>query len=246
MRTLLRRFQFLFNRRRHLDDLEAEMRLHRELRAELLAQQGIAADEATHTANRQFGNTTLLKEDSHYVLAWNLLEDLFKDLRYALRSLFANRLFAVIAVITLALGIGANTAIFSVINAVLLRGLPVAKPEQLVYLHVEPGQPDGAFQTGNNGDSSFSEYVFEQLRTQHQAFSTVAAYVPLGLIKLRCVLGCFPKKLPLRWSAAISFRASEPALPAGTRLTSRTKRTTLPSPFSGMAFGIAVSAPIVR
>ena len=194
MLTLLRRFEFLFNRRRYLDDLEAEMHLHRELRAELLARQGIAPDDATLAANRQFGNTTLLKEDSHRVLTWNLLEDLFKDLRYSLRSLFANPLFAVIAVLTLALGIGANTAIFSVINAVLLRGLPVAKPEQLVYLHVEPGQPDGAGQTGNNSNASFSEYVFEQLRTQHQAFSTVAAYVPLGFNKIAVRVGPLPEE----------------------------------------------------
>jgi predicted permease len=194
MRTLLRRFQFLFHRRRHFDDLEAEMCLHRELRAKLLAQQGIAPVEATLAANRQFGNTTLLKEGSHSVLTWNLLEDLFKDLRFSLRSLLANPLFAVIAVLTLALGIGANTAIFSVINAVLLRGLPVAKPEQLVYLHVEPGQPDGASQTGNNGNSSFSEYVFEQLRTQHQAFSTVAAYVPLGFNKIAVRVGPLPEE----------------------------------------------------
>jgi predicted permease len=194
MRMLFRRFQFLFNRRRQLDDLEAEMRLHRELRAELLAQQGIAPEEAMLAANRQFGNTTLIKEDSHHVVTWNLLEDLFKDLRYSVRSLFASPLFAVIAVLTLALGIGANTAIFSVINAVLLRGLPVAKPEQLVYLHVEPGQPDGASQTGNNGNSSFSEYVFEQLRTQHQAFSTVAAYVPLGFNKITVRVGALPEE----------------------------------------------------
>ncbi len=64
------------------------------------------------------------------MLTWNLLEDLFKDLRYALRSLLAHPLFAAIAILTLALGIGRNTAIFSVINAVLLRGLPVATPGQ--------------------------------------------------------------------------------------------------------------------
>lgn len=194
MRTLFRRLQSMFHRQHQLDDLEAEMRLHRELRAQLLAQQGIVPEEAAIAAERQFGNTTLLKEDSHNMLTWNLLEDLGKDLHYSLRSLWANPLFAVIAILTLALGIGANTAIFSVINAVLLRGLPVAKPEQLVYLHVEPGQPDGASQTGNNGNSSFSEYVFEQLRTQHQAFSTVAAYVPLGFNKIAVRVGPLPEE----------------------------------------------------
>jgi predicted permease len=193
MHALLRRFQFLLNRQRCLDDLEAEMLLHRELRAELLARQGIAPDEAALMADRQFGNATLLKEDSRHMLTWNLLEDLGKDLRYSLRSLFANPLFSVIAILTLALGIGANTAIFSVINAVLLRRLPVAKPEQLVYLHVEPSQPDGAGNTGN-GNSSFSEYVFEQLRTQRQAFSAVAAYVPLGFNKIAVRIGPLPEE----------------------------------------------------
>src|ERR1700722_11898100 len=168
MRPLLRRLQFLLNRRRHLDDLEAKMQLHHELRTELLTRDGLSATEAEIAAKRHFGNITLLQEDSHDMLSMNLLQDLLKDLRYSVRSLAANPLFASIAILTLALGIGANTAIFSVINAVLLRGLPVHNPEQLVYLHVEPGQPDGANNTGN-GNSSFSEYVFEQLRTQRQA-----------------------------------------------------------------------------
>jgi hypothetical protein len=80
---------------------------------------------------------------------------------------------------TLALGIGANTAIFSVINAVLLRGVPVHDPQQLFYLRVLPGQPNRASNTGN-GDSSFSEHVFEQLRTRRNAFQDLIAYVPLG------------------------------------------------------------------
>jgi len=193
MRALFRRISYLSNRQRYLDDLESEMRLHRELRLELLARQGVAPDEAALAAQRRFGNTTLLKEDFHNMLTWNLLEDLLKDLRYSLRSLFANPLFASIAVLTLALGIGANTAIFSVINAVLLRGLPVSHPEQLVYLHVEPGQPEGYSNTGNS-NSSFSEYVFEQLRTEHQALSAVAAYVPLGVNKIALRVGPIPEE----------------------------------------------------
>jgi predicted permease len=193
MFTVLRRLKLLLNRERFLDDLEAEMSLHRKLRAERLSQQGLASEEASAAADRQFGNKTLLKEDSHDMLTWNLFEDLFKDLRYSIRSLIANPLFTVVAVLTLALGIGANTAIFSIINAVILRQLPVSKPDQLVYVHVEPGQPDGAGNTGN-GDSSFSEYVFEQLRTQHQAFSSLLAYVPLSNNKVTVRLGPLPEE----------------------------------------------------
>lgn len=105
---------------------------------------------------------------------------LVHDLRYAFRQLRNAPGFAVTAVLTLALGIGANTAIFSVMNSVLLRGLPVPDPQALVYLHVLPNQPSGASNTGNS-DSSFSEPVFEQLRQDHRAFADVMAFVPLSL-----------------------------------------------------------------
>jgi len=193
MSTFFRRLKLLFARDKYLADLEAEMLLHRHLRADSLAEQGLDADQAAASAQRRFGNTTMLQEDSHNMLTWNLLEDLLKDLRYSIRSLFANPLFAVVAILTLALGIGANTAIFSVINAVLLRGLPVSHPEQMVYLHVEPGQPDGAGNTGNS-DSSFSEYVFEQLRTQNKSLSSLIAYVPLGENKIAVRLGPIPEE----------------------------------------------------
>ena len=109
--------------------------------------------------------------------------DLSKDLKQALRSLGSNPLFSLVVVLTLALGIGANAAIFSVINAVVLRTLPVRDPQSVFLLRTEPGQPNGA---GNTGDSetSFSEYVFEQLRQNKSAFSDVMAYVPMGFNKI--------------------------------------------------------------
>lgn len=125
--------------------------------------------------------------------AWTWLDDLGMDLRYTGKMLRANPLFTVIAVLTLALGIGANTAVFSVMNAVVLRSLPVRDPQQLVYLRTIPNQPDGASNTGN-GDSSFSEYVFEQLRGNHHVFSNLMAYVPLGLDKISVRSGKVPEE----------------------------------------------------
>ncbi|MGA8027829.1 MAG: ABC transporter permease [Bryobacteraceae bacterium] len=193
VREFLKRLRFLFDRGRRMDELESEMRLHRELRAAKLGREGLTEAEAIYDAERRFGNKTLLKERSVDMWGWMWLEDLFKDVRYTYRSLCENPLFAVVAILMLALGIGANTAIFSVTNAVVLRALPAHDPHQLFYLQVLPGQPDGA---GNTGDSqtSFSEYVFEQLRTQHQAFANVLAYVPVGLDKVAVRAGKEPEE----------------------------------------------------
>src|SRR5215467_15792763 len=108
---------------------------------------------------------------------------IFQELRYAVRQLFNSPWFTLTVVLTLALGIGANTAIFSVMNAVLLKGLPVPNPQELVYLHVPGGQPHGAGNTGNS-ETSFSEPVFEDLRQDHRAFSDLIAFVPLAIGKV--------------------------------------------------------------
>jgi predicted permease len=169
------------------------MRLHRELRAARLQRGGLGQAEAAYAAERQFGNKTLLKETSINMWSWTWLDDLSKDTRHTFRMLAANPLFSLVAVLTLGLGIGANTAVFSVTNAVLLRGLPVHDPQQLFYLHVEPSQPSGANNTGNS-NSSFSEYVFEQLRTQREAFANLLAYVPAGIGKVAVRAGASPEE----------------------------------------------------
>ncbi len=120
------------------------------------------------------------------------IEDLQKDLRQGLRGLAANPLFTAIAVLTLALGIGANTAIFSVLNAVVLRMLPVRDPQQIVTFRCT-GQPNGASNTGDS-ETSFSNYVFDQLRRDKQVFSDVMAYVPLGLNKIAVRAGGLPEE----------------------------------------------------
>ncbi len=124
----------------------------------------------------------------------NWLETLSRDFRGAVRGLRANPLLTAVAVVMLTLGIGANTAIFSVINAVVFRSLPVQDPEQVFFLRSDPGQPNGAGNTGN-GDSSFSEYVFEQLRQDRSVFSDVMAYVPLGFNKIAVRAGNLPEEV---------------------------------------------------
>jgi predicted permease len=107
------------------------------------------------------------------------MQIILQEIRYAVRQLSNSPWFTLTVVLTLALGVGANSAIFSVMNGVLLRGLPVPNPQELVYLHVPGGQPNGASNTGNS-ETSFSQPVFEELRQDHRAFADLIAFVPLA------------------------------------------------------------------
>ncbi|HJX97102.1 MAG TPA: ABC transporter permease, partial [Candidatus Acidoferrum sp.] len=171
------------------DEMESHLQLHMVDNLRL----GMSPAEARREAIMKLGGIEQTKETYRARRGLPLLETTFQDCRYALRLLQKNPGFTLVAALTLALGIGGNTAVFSVMNSVLLRSLPLPRPEQLVYLVLPNGKPDGAMNTGDDS-TSFSEPVFEQLRTDHAAFSDLMAYIPLAIGKTAVRIGQDPEE----------------------------------------------------
>ena len=154
-------------------DLEREIRAHLEEEAREQEEAGLAADSARNAARRAFGNTTLIKEATREMWGWTSWERLLQDLRYSARTLLRTPGFTAAAALSLALGIGANTAIFSLLNAVVLRMLPVRDPQQLVQLTYTGSDP-------GSWNSYFDYPQFECFRDRSQTLAAVFARTWLG------------------------------------------------------------------
>jgi putative ABC transport system permease protein len=124
----------IFSRRRINAELSEEIREHLNEKIEELVASGMLREDATHAARRQFGNLTLTEENSREAWRWPSLEDFFMDVRHGLRTLRKNPGFTTVAVLTLALGIGVNAAIFGLVDSALLHALPFHEPERLVHV----------------------------------------------------------------------------------------------------------------
>jgi predicted permease len=159
----------VFSRRRIYDDLSEEIRGHLEEKIEELVAGGMSRKEAGAAARREFGSVTLTEHDSREVWRWSSIEDFFKDARYGLRMLRKSPGFAAVAILTLALGIGANSAIFSLVNSVLLRPLPYRDASRLVWVSNDMPQQHA---------SLAMEADYFGWRGLNHAFEDMAAYEP--------------------------------------------------------------------
>ncbi|MEO6923838.1 MAG: ADOP family duplicated permease, partial [Bryocella sp.] len=157
-----------------------------------LKREGLSEDEARRTARREFGNVRLAQERFYEKSRWAWLDKVWRDVRFGVRGLRQSPGFAITAVLTLALGVGANSAVFSVMNAVLLRSLPVSDPQSVVYMKTS-GTPRRSMQTGDWG-TSLSYPVYEALRQQKNVLSEVIVYVPLSNDKVGVRIGAEPEQ----------------------------------------------------
>ena len=172
----MRRLRQIFSRHTITGDLSEEMRQHLEEKIEALVAQGMPREEAVHAARRAFGNATLLEERGREVWMWPLVESIWADVKFAARQLRKSPGFALTAILTLALGIGATTAIFSLFQQVWLHSLPIPDPGRLVLLRATGPVAPGYESFSGEAAYYFSVPMFRDLRKESgKIFSDMAA-----------------------------------------------------------------------
>jgi predicted permease len=200
LKELLHSIRSLFRRRREEQQLDEELQFHLERQSEQNLAAGMSPEEARYAALRLFGGVQQVKEQCRDMREVSTIENFLQDLRYGLRMLVNIPGFTAVVVLSLALGIGANTAIFSLIDAVMLKMLPVSNPEQLRLLswaaQSQPGiMPANGIihslsgnmdqdRTGRMTSTSFSYPTFEQIHARNDVFSDVFAFADPDRVNL--------------------------------------------------------------
>jgi hypothetical protein len=226
MGAWFRRLAYLLRRSRHEAELREEIEAHRSLRADRLERDGLTPQDATDASRRAIGNVLLAREDARDVwlgswAAW------WRDVRHGVRTFSRNPAFTAAAVVTIALGIGVNTGIFSVLNAVTLRDLPAANADQLVSIHQTVEGRAVATRSRSEGENTFSTSEYRTYRDRARTLAGIMGYSPpaivtLGGEALREITGTFVTcdyfevlQQPLALGPGFSARHCEPgAAPA--------------------------------
>ncbi len=194
----------LFSRRRLYSDLSDEIREHLEEKIDELVATGMSRKEATSAARRQFGNLTLVEQDSREVWRWPSIEGLFADVRFSLRMLCKNPGFTTVAVLTLALGIAVNTTVFTAFDALFLRPRPVKDPDSLASVfRATSGEPRGGF--------SYPDYIY--YRDHSKSFSDLSLFAFGMAVTSSELPATSPEAVP-RIAGAVGFQL--PQLLQGT------------------------------
>ena len=211
----------MLGRKRSAEDFAEEIKAHLELEADELRHDGLSAEEARRKARSAFGSTAVAQERFSLKDRWIGLEKFLRGLRFAWRSLKQSPGFAITAVLTLALGVGANTAVFSVMNAVLLRSLPVTDPDRVVYLRTS-NPPRGTGTIDSN--ETFSYAVYDTLRREAKSLSPVIAFVPLSGSKVGVRIGTQPEEAEGDMVSGTYFSGLGVRLPLGRGFTEEDER----------------------
>jgi macrolide transport system ATP-binding/permease protein len=261
MNSFFRKLSWLPKRRRKEEELREELQFHLDEEAGQSQARGLAEQQAQWAARRELGNVTLVQENTRSAWGWTLVEQLGQDLRYALRTMSASKSFSLLAILTLALGIGANTAIYSFMDTILLRSLPVADPESLAVLnwhHLARGMEGSVIHSGSgsmhdedHGGTTagiFPYPAFELLKkSSDSVFSSLFAYYPTREVNL--MVKGQAEQSSGEYVSGDYFRGLAVLPAAGREIIPEDDRTGAPPvavlsfAYSQKRFGDAVSAP---